>query len=76
MNVFSDEDVIALRADVDRLEGQLFNIANELYEARKQRGELLAALKSVVANHCPNPLLFCSTCSNARAVIAKAEGAK
>ncbi len=38
--------------------------------------ELLAALKAVVANHCGNEKMFCSTCSPAREVIAKAEGLK
>jgi len=36
--------------------------------------DLLAALKAVVENHCGNDKLFCSTCTPARDVIAKAEG--
>jgi len=36
--------------------------------------DLLAALKAVVDNHCANDKLFCSTCTPARVVIAKAEG--
>jgi hypothetical protein len=36
--------------------------------------DLLATLRAVIANHCPNDSVFCSTCTRARAVIAKAEG--
>lgn len=36
--------------------------------------ELLAALKEVIANHCGNDKLFCGSCTDARRMIAKAEG--
>ena len=36
--------------------------------------DLLAALKAVIANHCPNDRVFCGSCSAARDIIAKAEG--
>ena len=36
--------------------------------------DLLHALKGVIANHCANDKIFCGTCTDARRVIAKAEG--
>ena len=37
---------------------------------------LVAALKAVIANHCPNEALFCSTCTPARKLIATVEGGR
>lgn len=36
--------------------------------------DLLEALKKVIENHCGLERIFCSTCTPARRVIAKAEG--
>lgn len=38
-----------------------------------QRDTLYAALKAVLANHCGNEMSFCSTCTPARAALAKVE---
>jgi hypothetical protein len=60
-------------ADRDTLMQALLNERASLYQILQQRNALLAALKAVIANHCGNEALFCSTCTPARAAIAKAE---
>ena len=48
--------------------------AEFIVRACNAHDDLLAALKTVIANHCPNDRVFCGSCSAARDIIAKAEG--
>lgn len=45
-------------------------------EADAARDQVIAALKASIANHCASDKIFCSTCSPARALIARIEHEK